>query len=111
MLGFTLFLGWLKLNICIINYQHMPLGISIHIGLDKIDPSHYGTNGILPYCVNDAEALKNLAEGEHYSVRDFLTNEEATATKVLTALAAAADELEPGDILMITYSGHGGFFP
>jgi metacaspase-1 len=89
----------------------MPRGISIHIGLNVIDNKHYGSSGELPNCDKDAAAMKKLALTEGYNVHPLLLNKKATSTNVLTALSVAADSLQPGDILLLTYSGHGSFFP
>jgi metacaspase-1 len=89
----------------------MPRGISIHIGLNYIDAKHYGADGKLPYCVNDALAMRALAINEGYRVQSSLLDNKATSTNVLGALANAAETLDAGDILLITYSGHGSFFP
>lgn len=89
----------------------MAKGISLHIALNKIDPGHYGTNGALPYCKNDATAMMELACDEGYEVLGLLVDEEATSANVLMALTMASGMLEKGDILLLTYSGHGSFFP
>lgn len=89
----------------------MAKGISIHIALNYIDARHYGTNGKLPYCVNDAQAMENLARKAGYRPRHLLLNKKATSTAVLTALADAAAETDSGDKLLVTYSGHGSYFP
>lgn len=90
----------------------MPLGVSIHIGLNKVDPGHYGTAGELPFCVNDAcEMLKTVALSEGFRPVARLLNEMATSVNVNTELEKAAGKLMAGDILLMTYSGHGGYFP
>lgn len=89
----------------------MATGISIHIGLNTIDPKHYGTNGKLPFCINDAREMRRLAISEGYRVQDFLTDKKATATNVLHAFERAACALKAGDKLLVTYSGHGSYFP
>jgi len=89
----------------------MAKGISIHVGLNKIDARHYGNSGDLPYCVNDAKEMRRLAIGEGYAVQDFLINKNATAANVSNALTKASADLYAGDKLLFTYSGHGSFFP
>lgn len=89
----------------------MANGISIHIGLNYIDSKHYGHKGELPFCVNDAGTMAAIAKDKNYLKHVHLYNKEATATNVLTAINKAADELVAGDILLLTYSGHGYFFP
>lgn len=89
----------------------MAKGISIHVGLNTIDPKHYGTTGDLPYCVNDAKEMRKLAIAEGYQVQDILLNKEATAANILMAFIKASERLEAGDKLLFTYSGHGSYFP
>ncbi|UPT71569.1 MAG: caspase family protein [Flavobacterium sp. JAD_PAG50586_2] len=84
----------------------MTKGISIHIGLNSIDPNHYGTNGQLRGCENDAKDMEKLAVKNGFSPKVLLTG-EATSQRVLSELIIAARELQPGDILFLTYSGHG----
>ena len=88
----------------------MPRGISIHIGVNQIDPAHYGTDGILRGCENDARAMHSIASSQGYETSLLLTR-DATSAKVLKALYSAAERLAPGDILLLTYAGHGSQIP
>lgn len=88
----------------------MARGISIHIGLNEIDPAHYGTNGRLRGCENDAKSMQEIAAGLGYETTSLLTA-EATALNVLRAVSRAAEQLERGDILLLTYAGHGSQVP
>ncbi|BCM88599.1 hypothetical protein IAD21_00433 [Abditibacteriota bacterium] len=89
----------------------MAQGISIHIGLNSVDPEHYqGWEGRLRACENDARDMQTIAIGQGFESTLLLT-EEATSAGVLKALAEAAIALSSGDILLITYSGHGGQIP
>ena len=86
----------------------MATGISIHIGLNRVDPSHYqGWDGKLKGCENDAHAMEEIARKQKF-VTNLLLNEQATAEAVKAAIAGAASQLKSGDILLLTYSGHGG---
>jgi len=84
----------------------MSKGISIHIGLNAIDPMHYGTNGVLGGCENDARAMQAIAKACNFSTSVLLTR-DATSFHLLSALYRAAQDLESGDILLLTYAGHG----
>lgn len=84
----------------------MAKGISIHIGLNSIDPIHYGTNGQLRGCENDAKEMLKIATKMGYTSTMILTK-DATTKKVLTELLKASQILNSGDILFLTYSGHG----
>lgn len=86
----------------------MAKGISINIGLNLVDPAHYGGwDGRLAACEFDADDMAGLAQGQGMEVRKVLA-QEATAAGVTSALTDAADELDPGDLALVTYSGHGG---
>jgi len=84
----------------------MARGISIHIGLNQIDPTHYGTTGDLRGCENDARAMQSIAAMFGYESTMLLTK-QATALNVLKELSRAAQRLAPGDTLLLTYAGHG----
>jgi metacaspase-1 len=81
-------------------------GISIHIGVNRINPAHYGTSGVLHGCENDARAMETLARSGGFEPRTLMT-ESATSDAVLAALGRAAGELRSGDTLFLTYAGHG----
>jgi metacaspase-1 len=86
----------------------MPKAISVHIGLNNVDPAAYGGwDGTLVGCINDAHELAMIATGEGYRT-SILTDRQATAATVLSAIRAAATRLTAGDIFLLTYSGHGG---
>ena len=86
-------------------------GLSLHVGLNEIDPAHYGSDGALNACIADAEAMKGLAEAQGFDVIGLLTNGEGKRNAVLKAMAQAAKDLKPGDIFLYTYSGHGSQLP
>lgn len=88
----------------------MARGTSIHIGLNKVDVSHYGDSGQLPYCINDAKAMRLMAKKAGFEPQKPLIDKKATACNVLAALQQEASRLKSGDILLITYSGHGSYF-
>jgi metacaspase-1 len=90
----------------------MPQGISINIGLNAVDPKHYGGwSGPLNGCENDANDMAALAKKQGFDpVHKFLTR-HATSKAVLAAIDDAAAKLEPGDILFLSNSSHGGQVP
>jgi hypothetical protein len=89
----------------------MPQGISIHVGLNEVDPSHYqGWNGKLVACEFDADDMEQLAAANGFQTHKLLTK-DATAEAVLSAVKDAGGQLQAGDILLLTYSGHGGQVP
>jgi hypothetical protein len=86
-------------------------GVSIHIGLNTVDPAHYGGwDGRLKACEFDAKDMAAIAEDKGFETQTLLTK-QGTAKAVKDAIARAAGELKEGDILFLTYSGHGGQVP
>lgn len=86
----------------------MATGRSIHIGLNSVDPNAYnGWNGALSGCINDARDMKSIADGLGYQSL-LLTDAAATSARVVSEIGQAAASLTTGDILFLTYSGHGG---
>lgn len=89
----------------------MPRGMSIHVGVNSVDPDHYdGWDGALNACEFDAKDMQSLAASKGFESSILLT-QDATADAVRGALERAARELAPGDMLFMTYSGHGGQVP
>src|SRR4051795_7696417 len=89
----------------------MAKGLSLHIGLNSVDASHYaGWDGQLVACEFDANDMEALAESQDFTTKKLLTK-DATADAVRKAIADAGSELEAEDILFVTYSGHGGQVP
>jgi metacaspase-1 len=89
----------------------MARGISIHVGLNTVDPDHYdGWDGALNACEFDANDMRSLAESKGFESSTLLTK-DATADAVTAAIEKAAKELGSGDLLFMTYSGHGGQVP
>lgn len=91
----------------------MTTGISLHIGLNQVDPNHYRDqfgrpwSGDLVACENDARDMQSIAQAQGFRSAMLLTA-EATVANVVGALERASAELSAGDMLFVTYSGHGG---
>ena len=89
----------------------MAKGMSIHIGLNTVDPDHYnGWDGRLQACEYDAKDMQAIAETKGFE-STIMLSQEATAEAVSDEIQRAAGALEQGDILFLTYSGHGGQVP
>ncbi|MGW5847291.1 caspase family protein [Streptomyces sp. NPDC055254] len=89
----------------------MPTGLSLHVGLNKVDPARYeGWDGQLQACENDARDMAALARARGFSDTVVLTA-DGTVENVTAELRKAAGRLGDGDILLFTYSGHGGQLP
>ncbi len=90
----------------------MPKGISLHIGLNFVDPAQYeGWNGELAACEFDAKDMLTLAKARGFSSNKILLTKAATSAALVTGVTDAAKELKSGDIFFLTYSGHGGQVP
>lgn len=86
----------------------MGRGISVHIGVNDVDPEHYGGwSSPLKACENDARDMFALAESQGFESR-LLLAAEATRDAVKGVVEAAAAALASGDMFFLTYAGHGG---
>ena len=89
----------------------MKKGISLHLGLNYVDPNHYdGWKGELFACEADAKDMADLAEAQGFKPTSILTK-KATAKTVKKEILKAAKALKSGDTFFLTYSGHGGQVP
>ncbi|MFD3000396.1 caspase family protein [Pontibacter toksunensis] len=89
----------------------MASGISLHIGLNAVDPSHYsGWNEILNAAEYDAHDMYLIASAYGYHASKLLGS-NATRNNVIHAIQQASATLRSGDIFLLTYSGHGGQLP
>lgn len=86
----------------------MPKGFSLHIGVNRVDQSHYLGLADLKAAVNDAKDYLHIAQNVfHYEKSAIFTDDTATTRNVKTQLSEYAKQLEAGDILFLSYSGHG----
>ncbi|MFI6422484.1 caspase domain-containing protein [Streptomyces sp. NPDC050842] len=89
----------------------MATGLSLHVGLNEVDPARYeGWAGTLIACENDAHDMARIARTAGFETTVLLTP-DGTVANVTSVLGEAAARLAPGDILLFTYSGHGGQVP
>jgi metacaspase-1 len=89
----------------------MPRGVSVHVGLNGVDPAHYaGWAGPLAACEFDANDMKALADKQGFESTVLLTK-AATAAALIAAIDSAATALAANDMFFLTYSGHGGQVP
>lgn len=87
-----------------------PAGIGIHMGVDRVDPAHYGGPLTLPSCANDARAMADISRRLGYDAA-VLLNEDATTAGLYELVNHAANNLMPGDALFISVSSHGSQVP
>ena len=85
----------------------MQQGYSLHIGVNNTDTAHYEGLQPLKAAVNDALFWESFARKAGYQTRK-LHDQEATVNTVKAALSEIAERMIPGDILLLTYAGHGG---
>ncbi|HSF51725.1 MAG TPA: caspase family protein [Nitrososphaeraceae archaeon] len=89
----------------------MPKGISLNIGLNSVDPNHYGGwDGKLIACEYDANAMEKIAKSSGCETIKLLTK-DATVENIKKHINSAAQNLESGDLFILTYSAHGGQLP
>jgi len=89
----------------------MAKGIALTIGLNSVDPKHYGGwSGDLNACEADAADMSEIAMSNNFSVKQLLTT-SATRSNVTKEFSNASETLQVGDIFMLFYSGHGGQVP
>ena len=89
----------------------MPKGLALTLGLNSVDPNHYGGwSGDLNACEADADDMAAIAQSKGFSVSKLLTR-AATRAQVIDGIQKAAQDLKTGDIFMLSYSGHGGQLP
>ena len=113
----------------------MAKGLSLHIGMNKVDPSGYplkptrsgrkyvvlsekynpvrfdcefnvGWEGPLSSCELDAENMYELAKRQKFKAK-ILKTKKATTANVIKEIRSAAKKLATGDTFLMTYSGHG----
>src|SRR5262245_65802308 len=85
--------------------------ISLHLGLNAVSPAHYGGwSGELNACEFDANDMAAIAKAGGMKPTVLLTK-KATRANALAAVRSAAKQLKSGDLLFLTYSGHGGQIP
>jgi len=88
-------------------------GISLHIGLNKVDRNHYVDEygqpweGMLNACESDADDMRCLACNQGFNT-EVLKTKQATHEAVLQVITDASNSLADGDFFMVSYSGHGG---
>lgn len=90
---------------------HRPTGYSFHFGLNAVDPVHYqGWAGYLQGCENDARDMAKIARSAGLHTQLMLTA-QCTRAALIQAWERAINTARAGDLLLFTYSGHGGQIP
>jgi lysophospholipase L1-like esterase len=86
-------------------------GWSLHIGMNKIDPGHYGDEGKLFACHFDAEDMAGIARERGFEKVELMLDDQATREAVKAFISNAAENLKAGDTFFFTYAGHGSQVP
>jgi hypothetical protein len=90
----------------------MAKGYSLHLGLNFVDPKHYGGwDGELAACEFDANDMAAIAKAQGHAETTVLLTREATSGRLVKEMLRLARVLEADDLLFLTYSGHGGQVP
>ncbi len=90
----------------------MPKGYSLHIGLNAVNPTYYeGWSGNLNFAEDDAIAMHKIARKQKFEYSSILSTPMATRKKVLSEIRSIAKKAELGDLVFISYSGHGSRMP
>lgn len=86
--------------------------LSLHVGLNTVDPEFYGGwSGPLIACENDAVCMSRVITSTGGNVCRVLLTADATRANVLGELAELAAKAQPGDLVVMTNSSHGGQIP
>ncbi len=100
-----------KSSLTKIQLRPVAKALSLHVGLNEVDPAHYGGwSGPLTACEYDAKDMASIAQSKGMKATTLLTR-KGTRGNVLDAIRAAAKKLKSGDLFFLSYSGHGGQVP
>lgn len=88
----------------------MPIGTSLHIGVPRVAPTLPEAAIPLQAAENDAMAMLTIAQQQGFR-SETLIAERATADSILNSIRKSAACLQPGDIFLISFSGHGRPLP
>jgi metacaspase-1 len=87
----------------------MPKAVSLHIGVNQVDKKKYCYLAPLLGAVQDASFMEEFAKKKKFS-SSLLTDAAATRDAVTGYITSIAEELQPGDTFLLSFSGHGGRF-
>ncbi|MCB0597013.1 MAG: caspase family protein [Lewinellaceae bacterium] len=87
----------------------MANGYAAHFGLNKLSASNYKSlPHPLPCCEADAEAMAGIAKRQGFKQVDTYLSAEATINTFNECMAQLAEKAMPGDLVLLSFSGHGG---
>ncbi len=83
---------------------------ALHIGVSTVDQEHYmHLLSELPCCIDDAKKMHGISKALKYNRKKLLLDDKATVPNVIKTLRQYQGLAEPGDLVVITYSGHGSY--
>ena len=84
-------------------------GYSLHIGVNKVSTRHYdGWDGALRAPEADAKSMQAIAKKCGFGTIKTLLSAKAKREPVIDILLEYGKAAKPGDLVFISYSGHGG---
>lgn len=85
---------------------------SLNIGVSITDKLHYKNSLIpLPCCTSDAIYMNSFSDVFGYDHSTLLLNKDATVENVKNEILQFSELAKSGDLVIITYSGHGSVIP
>ncbi len=88
----------------------MATGLSLHLGLNTYDSTHYPGLTPLLGAERDAGTMAHVAATQGFTPK-LLLAAEATFAAVRAEIATAATRLATGDTFLLTFAGHGSTVP
>lgn len=73
--------------------------------------NYAGTPTELRGCINDAHHMKSFLSNRGFTDITLLLEKAATTAGIIAALDALVADVEPGDVIVFHYSGHGSQLP
>ncbi len=82
---------------------------SLHIGLNSVNPAHYGGwDGQLVACHQDAISMYDVCQNAGFDDSGLMLSSQATFANTQKVVGNLSWNAQPGDLVLITLSGHGG---
>lgn len=83
-------------------------GFGVHVGINRLDEEAYlGWQGKLNACENDAKFMERISWKQGFTDSTLLLSSNATWHNLKTTMERLSHLLEPQDLLLLTFSGHG----
>lgn len=81
---------------------------SLHFGLNEVNPAQYPKTVSKLLCPeNDAKFCFSMAVNAGFNAKQPFIGSNANSLNLLTEITAITKIIAPGDLFMLTYSGHG----